>query len=57
MPMAMLTQNLARRVVASCGVIILLNQPGISVTPIITVLGVGGLAVALALQDTLANWN
>jgi small-conductance mechanosensitive channel len=28
---------------------------GISVTPLITALGVGGLAVALALQDTLAN--
>jgi small-conductance mechanosensitive channel len=28
---------------------------GISITPLITALGVGGLAVALALQDTLAN--
>jgi len=28
---------------------------GVSVTPIITALGVGGLAVALALQDTLGN--
>jgi len=27
----------------------------ISITPIVTALGVGGLAVALALQDTLAN--
>ena len=32
-----------------------LNSLGISITPIITALGVGGLAVALALQDTLAN--
>jgi small-conductance mechanosensitive channel len=32
-----------------------LSVLGISITPLITALGVGGLAVALALQDTLAN--
>jgi len=35
--------------------LIALNYLGISITPIITALGVGGLAVALALKDTLAN--
>ncbi len=34
---------------------ILLNLLGVSITPILTALGVGGIAVALALQDTLAN--
>ena len=34
---------------------ILLNSLGVSITPILTALGVGGLAVALALQDTLSN--
>lgn len=37
------------------GILIALNYLGISITPIITALGVGGLAVALALKDTLAN--
>jgi small-conductance mechanosensitive channel len=34
---------------------VLLESFGISITPMLTALGVGGLAVALALQDTLSN--
>ena len=37
------------------GILILLNHFNVSITPILTALGVGGLAVALALQDTLSN--
>lgn len=37
------------------GFLIMLSFLGISITPLITALGVGGLAVALALKDTLAN--
>jgi small-conductance mechanosensitive channel len=37
------------------GILIILTDLGISIAPMITALGVGGLAVALALQDTLAN--
>lgn len=37
------------------GILIILNGLGISITPMLTALGVGGLAVALALQDTLSN--
>jgi len=55
LPVTTLTQNLARLGVFTIGILILLNSLGISVTPILTALGVGGLAVALALQDTLSN--
>lgn len=37
------------------GFLIILTALGISIAPLLTALGVGGLAVALALQDTLAN--
>jgi len=37
------------------GISFILNTLGYSLTPIITALGVGGIAVALALQDTLSN--
>ncbi|WP_321471984.1 mechanosensitive ion channel family protein [uncultured Paludibaculum sp.] len=55
LPVTTLTQTLGRLFVISCGLLILLNTLGISITPILTALGVGGLAVALALQDTLSN--
>jgi len=55
MPVTTLTRNLAQIVVVILGGLILLNQFNVSITPILTALGVGGLAVALALQDTLSN--
>jgi small-conductance mechanosensitive channel len=45
----------ARASVYLIGILIILQSLGISITPLLTALGVGGLAVALALQDTLAN--
>ena len=50
-----LSRTLTRILVFSLGLLILLAYLGISITPVLTALGVGGLAVALALQDTLAN--
>jgi small-conductance mechanosensitive channel len=50
-----LTENLARAAVVLVGAIVVLNTLGISVLPILTALGVGGIAIALALQDTLSN--
>src|SRR5215475_7805137 len=44
-----------RGLIAVLGGLILLDSMGISITPLIASLGVGSLAVALALQGTLAN--
>lgn len=55
LPVTSLTENITRLVIILIGVLFLLNNLGISITPILATLGVGGLAVALALQDTLAN--
>jgi small-conductance mechanosensitive channel len=52
---ASILRIVARMVVFSIGFLIVLQSLGITITPILTALGVGGLAVALALQPTLAN--
>lgn len=55
LPVTSLTQNFSRILIFGIGILIILNSLGISITPILATLGVGGLAVALALQDTLSN--
>lgn len=47
--------NVVRLLIILIGVFIILQNLGISITPLVTALGIGGLAVALALQDTLSN--
>jgi len=42
-------------VVYGLGIMLILQSLGISITPVLTAMGVGGLAVALALQETLSN--
>lgn len=54
-PTTGLAYGLFKGIIIIIGCLIVLNVLGISITPLITALGVGGLAVALALQDTLAN--
>ncbi|MFC9975885.1 mechanosensitive ion channel family protein [Spirillospora sp. NPDC127200] len=47
--------NITRVLVLGIGLLVMLQSLGVSITPLLGALGVGGLAVALALQDTLAN--
>jgi small-conductance mechanosensitive channel len=51
-----LSRTLIRVVVVTIGIMTLLANFGKSIAPLLTALGVGGIAVALALQDTLANF-
>jgi small-conductance mechanosensitive channel len=56
LPVSSLTRNIAWGAVALMGLLVALNGLGVSITPMLTALGVGGLAVALALQEPLANF-
>jgi small-conductance mechanosensitive channel len=55
LPSVSILNNIVKISIIIIGLLILLNSLGISITPILTALGIGGLAVALALQDTLSN--
>jgi small-conductance mechanosensitive channel len=55
LPTTGLASGILRGTIVMIGFLIMLNVMGISIAPLLTALGVGGLAVALALQDTLAN--
>ena len=55
MPSTSIFHSLTKVAVYSLGGLIALQSLGISIAPILTALGVGGLATALALQPTLAN--
>ncbi len=55
LPATSILANITRAVVLIIGALMVLAVLDISITPVLTALGVGGLAVALALQDTLGN--
>jgi small-conductance mechanosensitive channel len=55
LPVTTLSQTLAQLFVCILGSLWLLRAFRVDITPVLTALGVGGLAVALALQDTLSN--
>lgn len=50
-----LSVGIVKASVLSVGILLILSTLGISIAPLLTALGVGGLAVALALKDTLEN--
>ncbi len=51
-----LLKNIIRITVYSLGILIILDDLHISITPLLTALGVGGLAIGLGLQETLSNF-
>jgi small-conductance mechanosensitive channel len=50
-----LVRTAVRGTILLIGILVTLDALGVEITPLLTALGVGGLAVALALQDTLSN--
>jgi small-conductance mechanosensitive channel len=48
-------KNFATVLIYALGFLFVLDYLGVSIAPLLTALGVSGLAVALALQDTLSN--
>lgn len=55
LPLTSLFENLTRLLIFLLGILIILQSVGISITPLLTALGVGGISIGLALQNTLAN--
>lgn len=55
LPSSSIFVNLARGTIWTIGAISILATFGVAVSPLLTALGVGGLAVGLALQPTLEN--
>jgi small-conductance mechanosensitive channel len=51
-----MTRQIATIVILAMGVLVILDELGISIAPLVAGLGIGGLAVALALQGTLTNF-
>ncbi len=47
---------LGKALIVLIGLLVTLDSLNISITPLLTTLGIGGLAVALAFKDTLANF-
>ena len=55
LPTTSIFANLTKILIFLIGALIIMQTLGISIMPILTTLGVGGLAISLALQDTLSN--
>ena len=55
-PIEGMAERITQVVFAVVGLLLVLNALAIPITPLLTTLGVAGLATALALQDTLSNF-
>ncbi len=55
LPSTSIILNIVRVIIFLIGLMLVLQVFGITIAPLLTALGVGGLAVALALQETLSN--
>jgi len=56
LPSTTIFVNLARIIIITIGILIILQSMNISITPLLTAMGVGGLAISLALKDTLSDF-
>lgn len=54
-PKSSLLSTIVNVIIHAMGILVILQYMGISVAPILTAMGVGGMALALGLQETLAN--
>ncbi|HMO62010.1 MAG TPA: mechanosensitive ion channel family protein [Ferruginibacter sp.] len=55
LPSTSILGNIIKAIVYVIGFILILHNFGVAIAPLVTAFGVGGLAVALALQPTLSN--
>ena len=55
LPTTSILGNIAKAIIYVIGFIFILQTFGVAIAPLVTALGVGGIAVALALQPTLSN--
>jgi small-conductance mechanosensitive channel len=55
LPTTSILGNIAKAMLYVIGFILVLQTFGVAIAPLVTALGVGGIAVALALQPTLSN--
>ncbi|MBR8831150.1 MAG: hypothetical protein N5P05_003858 [Chroococcopsis gigantea SAG 12.99] len=54
-PLTSLFEFLAKVLIFTIGFLIILQSIGISITPLLTAFGIGGVSIGLALQNTLSN--
>lgn len=55
LPSTTMLTNLTRIIIVVIGLLVIFQTLGVSITPVLTALGIGGLAISLALKDTLSD--